>query len=94
MGKSAVEFISKGLIPLGPRRIMRMTNNPVRERYLIYLPSELNDPWRTLLKLLPPEKQQLCDFNMLQWNRLARIPMTVNYKDGNRARIIQPSVKG
>jgi len=52
--------------------------------------------WRSLLKLLPPEKQQLCDYNMLQWNRLARVPMTVNYKNGERrwAWIIQPSVKG
>ena len=46
MGKSTVEFIVKGLIPLGPRKITRMTNNPDRERYLIYLPSELNDLWR------------------------------------------------
>ena len=45
MGKSTVEFISKGLIPLGPRKITRMTNNPDRERYLVYLPSELNDLW-------------------------------------------------
>jgi len=46
MGKSTVEFISKGLIPLGPKKITRMSNNPDRERYLIYLPSELNDLWR------------------------------------------------
>ena len=56
----------------------------------------LLDVWRSLLKLLPPEKQQLCDYNMLQWNRLARIPMTVNYKDGKKAWawIVQPSVRG
>jgi hypothetical protein len=52
--------------------------------------------WKALLKLLPPEKQVLCDFNMLQWNRIARVPMTINYKDGRRAWawIIQPSIKG
>ncbi|MCC6034226.1 MAG: DNA primase noncatalytic subunit PriX [Desulfurococcaceae archaeon] len=48
------------------------------------------------MKLLPPEKQQLCDYNMLQWNRLARIPMTINYKEGKKAWawIIQPKVHG
>jgi hypothetical protein len=46
VGKSTVEFISKGLIPLGPRKITRMTSKPERERYLIYLPLELNDLWR------------------------------------------------
>jgi len=30
MGKSTVEFISKGLIPLGPKKITRMT--PTRRR--------------------------------------------------------------
>jgi hypothetical protein len=52
--------------------------------------------WKALLKVLLPEKQQLCDLNMLQWNRLARIPMTVNYKNGERrwAWIIQPKVHG
>ena len=46
MGKSTVEFISKGLIPLGPKKITRMTNKPGQERYLICLPLELNDLWR------------------------------------------------
>jgi len=46
MGKSTVEFISKGLIPLGPKKITRMTTNPEKERYLIYLSLELNDLWR------------------------------------------------
>jgi len=46
LGKSTVEFISKGLIPLGPRKITRMTNKPEKERYLVYLPLELNDLWR------------------------------------------------
>jgi hypothetical protein len=52
--------------------------------------------WKSLLKLLPPEKQMLCDYNMLQWNRLAGVPMMVNYKGGRRAWawIIQPSVRG
>ena len=52
--------------------------------------------WKTLLKLLPEEKRQLCDYNMLQWNRLARIPLTINYKDGKRswAWIIQPKIHG
>jgi hypothetical protein len=63
--------------------------NPVRwEDYQVL--------WKALLKLLPEEKRQLCDLNMLQWNRLARIPMTVNYKNGERrwAWIIQPKVHG
>jgi hypothetical protein len=46
LGKSTVEFIAKGLIPLGPKKITRMTTNPEKERYLIYLPLELNDLWR------------------------------------------------
>jgi hypothetical protein len=46
LDKSTVEFISKGLIPLGPKRITRMTTNPENEWYLIYLPLELNDLWR------------------------------------------------
>jgi hypothetical protein len=52
--------------------------------------------WKALLKLLPPEKQQLCDYNMLQWNRLARVPTTINYKNGEKrwAWIAQPSVRG
>jgi hypothetical protein len=63
--------------------------NPVRwEDYQVL--------WKALLKVLPPEKQQLCDYNMLQWNRLARVPMTINYKNGERrwAWIIQPKVHG
>ena len=52
--------------------------------------------WKALLKLLPPEKQVLCDSNMLQYNRVARVPMTINNKDGRRAWawIILPSIKG
>jgi hypothetical protein len=46
LGKSTVEFISKGLIPLGPRKVTRMTRKPEKERYLVYLPLELNDLWR------------------------------------------------
>jgi len=46
MGKSTVEFISKRLIPLGPKKITRMTTNPEKERYLIYLLLELDDLWR------------------------------------------------
>jgi hypothetical protein len=41
LGKSTVELISKGLIPLGPKKITRMTTNPDKERYLIYLPLEI-----------------------------------------------------
>jgi hypothetical protein len=48
MGKSIVEFISKGLIPLGPKKITRMSTNPDYERYLVYLPTELNDLWREI----------------------------------------------
>ena len=51
MGKSTVEFISKGLIPLGPKKITRMTTNPEKERYLIYLP--LTTGSRRALKTLP-----------------------------------------
>jgi len=52
--------------------------------------------WKALLKVLPPERQQLCYYNMLQWNRLARVPMTINYKNRERrwAWIIQPKVHG
>jgi hypothetical protein len=52
--------------------------------------------WKALLRLLPEEKRQLCDYNMLEWNRLSRIPMTVNYKNGRRswAWIIRPRVRG
>jgi hypothetical protein len=46
LGKSTVELISKGLIPLEPKKITRMTTNPRNERYLTYLPLELNDLWR------------------------------------------------
>ena len=37
----------------------------------------------------------LSDRNMLQFNRLSRVPCTVNYKDGRRtwAWIIQPLIK-
>jgi hypothetical protein len=46
LGKSTVEFISKGLILLGPKKIAKTTTNPEKERYLMYLPLELNDLWR------------------------------------------------
>jgi len=46
MDESSVEFTSTGLIPLGPKKITRMTTNPEKERYLIYLPLELNELWR------------------------------------------------
>jgi hypothetical protein len=46
LGKSPVEFISKGLILLRPKKIAGMTTNSEKERYLIYLPLELNDLWR------------------------------------------------
>jgi len=48
VGKSTVEFIVKGLIPLGPKRITRMSSKPEQERYLIYLPVELNDLWKEI----------------------------------------------
>ena len=48
MVKSTVEFIAKGLMPLGLRKITRMTNRPEQERYLVYLPVELNDLWREI----------------------------------------------
>jgi len=46
MGESSVEFISTGLIPLGPKKITRMTTNPEKERCLKYLLLELNELWR------------------------------------------------
>jgi hypothetical protein len=51
--------------------------------------------WRHILNLLPEERRNLCDPNMLQFNRLARIPMTVNYKDGKRswAWMLQPKIE-
>jgi len=51
--------------------------------------------WRHILNLLPEDKRNLCDPNMLQFNRLARIPMTVNYKDGKRswAWMLQPKIE-
>jgi len=51
--------------------------------------------WRHVLNLLPEDKRGLCDPNMLQFNRLARIPMTVNYKDGKRswAWMLQPKIE-
>jgi len=48
LGKSTVEIISRGLIPLGTKRITRMTSRPDQERYLVYLPIELNDLWREI----------------------------------------------
>ena len=51
--------------------------------------------WRHILNLLPEDKRGLCDPNMLQFNRLARIPMTVNYKNGKRswAWMLQPKIE-
>ena len=48
MVKSTVSSYLRGLIPLGPKKITRMTTNPEKERYLIYLPLELNDLWRDI----------------------------------------------
>ena len=51
MVKSIVEFISKGLIPLGSKKITkitRMSTNPDYERYLVYPPTELNNLWREI----------------------------------------------
>ncbi|MCL7389972.1 MAG: DNA primase noncatalytic subunit PriX [Thaumarchaeota archaeon] len=52
--------------------------------------------WKHVLKLLPEDKRGLSDPNMLQWNRLVRIPMTVNYKNNKRswAWVIQPRISG
>jgi len=51
--------------------------------------------WRHILKLLPKDKTQLSDQEMLQFNRLARVPMTVNYKSNKKswARILQPKIE-
>lgn len=51
MVKSTVSSYLRGLVPLGPKKITRMTTNPEKERYLIltiliHLPLELNDLWR------------------------------------------------
>jgi hypothetical protein len=51
--------------------------------------------WRHILKLLPKDKTQLSDQEMLQFNRLARVPMTVNYKNNKKswARILRPKIE-
>ncbi len=48
--------------------------------------------WKALLKLLEGKERELVDYNMLQYNRLDRIPFTWNVKEGKRAyvRIITP----
>jgi len=48
--------------------------------------------WRHLLKLVPKEHRSLVDRNMLQWNRLDRVPLTWNIKEGKKAlaRIVYP----
>jgi|YelNatPaOPRAMG01_1025707.scaffolds.fasta_scaffold24578_3 hypothetical protein len=43
MSKSKVEFLFKGFILLGVEKMARMTDKPENERYLLYLPLELND---------------------------------------------------
>ena len=43
MSKSKVEFLFKSFILLELEKIARMTDEPENERYLIYLPLELND---------------------------------------------------
>ena len=49
LGENVLESRTrKILIPLGRRRITSMTRDPEKERYLIYLPKELNDLWREL----------------------------------------------
>ena len=54
--------------------------------------SEYQLIWRQLLKLLPSESRRYIDMNMLQWNRLDRVPLTWNVKEeGSRfCRIIYP----
>ncbi|MEM2288696.1 MAG: hypothetical protein QW503_06385 [Sulfolobales archaeon] len=48
--------------------------------------------WRKLYNEMPPETREIVDMNMLQWNRVDRVPLTYNVKDsGVRfARIIYP----
>jgi len=48
--------------------------------------------WNNLLMLIPKEYRGFNDWNMLQWNRLARVPLTYNIKYGARrlAKIIYP----
>jgi len=41
--------------------------------------------WRHLLKLVPKERRRMVDRSMLQWNRLDRVPLTWNIKEGRRA---------
>jgi hypothetical protein len=52
--------------------------------------------WLSLLDLVPEQHRQMIDTNMLQYNRLIRIPFTVNYKEGKRAWawIKKPSING
>jgi len=48
--------------------------------------------WNYFLKELPKEFRSLVDMNMLQWNRLDRVPLTWNIKEGGKAlaKIIYP----
>ncbi|MEM4452897.1 MAG: DNA primase noncatalytic subunit PriX, partial [Thermosphaera sp.] len=48
--------------------------------------------WKKLYSEIPAESRSLVDMNMLQWNRVDRVPLTYNVKDsGVRfARIIYP----
>jgi len=54
--------------------------------------SEYQLIWRQLLKLLHSESRRYVDVNMLQWNRLDRVPLTWNVKEeGSRfCRIVHP----
>ena len=41
--------------------------------------------WLSLSNLISEQHKHMLDVNMLQFNRLIRIPFTVNYKEGKRA---------
>ncbi|MEM3974760.1 MAG: DNA primase noncatalytic subunit PriX [Ignisphaera sp.] len=48
--------------------------------------------WKHLYNEIPPETRKLVDMNMLQWNRVDRVPLTYNVKtQGSRfCRVIYP----
>ncbi|MEM0214305.1 MAG: hypothetical protein QW348_08680 [Ignisphaera sp.] len=48
--------------------------------------------WRHLYVEIPPEARRLIDLNMLQWNRVNRVPLTYNVKESGArfCRIIYP----
>ena len=44
---NSLQIISAGLIPIGERKITRLTKTKT-ERYILHLPTTMNDLWREL----------------------------------------------